>query len=327
MKKFFVVLFAFTILAGCAGMSGTEGDSTKQWIKIDSSKSSFDGGAKDVCYRLNIRFNPPQALNGINTDAACITKCCWYSEHKTVTINLNDAFAGDLAENGAAYKYTPEKLTFYISYSSFLNTIHGRIEPKSALKSDGLIKLDYTEIKNQNSYLNVGNERVKAAVYDEETGKNTHSVYLFKKDNPAQNKSASAASGAMPNQEQPSNFINAQEREEYLQKILAYEREQAVALLKRFYNKDIDAYIMTIDKAQKSKGMILLANDRNWITTKIGYPIYRVACKVNGKLGKTSATMKNYPMDCGVYEVHLDEQTVKPVDSIGRNIATGEYKN
>jgi hypothetical protein len=325
MKKIFLLLPIFMTITGCVAMSGADGDSTKQWLKIVSSKSALTGGAEDVCYRLDIKFNPPQAADGINTDAACITKCCWYSEHKTVTINLNDNFARDLAQTGVARRYAPEKLNFYISYSSFLNTIHGRVEPKSALKSGGLIKLNYTELKNQDPYLTVGHEQVNAVVFDEERGKNTYSTNLFKKGSPTGNNFAAARENT--DGEQPSNFIDAQEREEYLQKILSYERERSVMLLKRFYNKDIDAYIMAADKAQKSKGMVLLANDRNWLTTKIGYPIYRVACKVNGKLGKTRQTMKDYPLDCGIYEVRLDEQTVKPVDSIARSIATGEYRN
>ena len=84
---------------------------------------------------------------------------------------------------------------------------------------------------------------------------------------------------------------------------------------------------MDIDKAQKRKGLVLMANDRNWLTIKTGSPVYKVTCRVNGRLGATPQDMKDYPISCGVYEVNLDEQTVMPKDTDARTIVSGEYKN
>ena len=117
------------------------------------------------------------------------------------------------------------------------------------------------------------------------------------------------------------------ERQELLQKKLSYERRQAVLLVKRFYGKEIDSYILAIDKAKRAQGLVLMSNDRDWTTVKTGTPIYKVTCKVNGKLGKTASTMKNFPISCGSYEVDLDEKTVNPIDTAARSIVNGEYIN
>ncbi|MDR0734923.1 MAG: hypothetical protein LBG16_04480 [Elusimicrobiota bacterium] len=314
MKKLSVLLAAAVALCACVGMSTSDGDSTKQWIKIDSSKTSLSGKIEDVCYRLDLRFSPPQAAYGFNRDLACVNKCCWYSERKMVVINPNEYFARDMASAGRAIKYAPEKITFEMSYSSFLNTIHGRAEPKNALKSGGIIMLEGTEVRQQAPYLPIGQEPYKTAVYDD-TAAARDGTYLFDGQKP---KTAEV--------ETPS-FNDERERAEELEKKLAYERNQAVLLLKRFYNKDIDAYIQSIDKAQRAKGQVLLANDRQWITDKIGSPVYKVSCKVNALLGKTRAAMKPYPIDCGAYRVDLDEKTVIPADTSARAIVAGEYRN
>ncbi|MDR1123030.1 MAG: hypothetical protein LBL61_00065 [Elusimicrobiota bacterium] len=312
MKKLLVLLAACAALCACVGMSTTDGDSTKEWIKIDSSKSSLGGKVEDVCYRLDLRFSPPQAAYGFNRDLACVSKCCWYSERKSVSINPNEYFARDMASSGRAVKYTPEKITFEMSYSSFLNTIHGRAEPKSALKSGGLIVLEGVEVKQDSHYLPIGQEPYKIAVYDD--AENAHGgTYLFK--------------NQKPDTDETISFNDERERAEELQKKLVYERNQAVLLLKRFYNKDIDTYIHSIDKAQRAKGQVLLANDRQWITDKIGSPVYKVVCRVNAQLGKTRASMKPYVIDCGAYRVDLDEKTVTPADAVARAVVAGEYKD
>lgn len=425
MKNFLAVFCTVLLLAGCTTMGTSDGDSTKDWIKIDSSKQDLDGKIMDICYRLDIRFNPPDAIYDINPDMACITKCCWYGERNKVEINMNDNFARNLAIHGRAVKYTPEKLTFHLSYSSFLNTIHGRVEPRGVLKSGGLIMLKTEEFTTQSSRLPVSNEPVSAKIYGEDSA--VVGTYLFKSTPAATGEVAKAEAEAVkamaaeqplpppppPAPEPEPQFIEAQSvlaaaaqkpepapapqivaakiapvvvvpkplpapvpppspvqqsaaaknipplasgqpippspgrplyeetkeppqmpasgnlraREEYYQKQLAYEREQAVLLLKRFYNTDIDAYIMSLDKNYKEKGQILLANDRSWATTKVGSPIFRVTCKVNGQLGKTQKTMKPHPIACGVFQVDLDDQTVIPIDVLARSIVSGEYKD
>ena len=149
MKRFLPLIFAAFALCGCVSSMDTGStETTKTWIKIDSARRDLDGDIIDVCFRLDLRFSPPQAAYGFNTDYACITKCCWYGERRQVVINTNENFARALALNGRAIKYTPETITIDINYSSFFNSIHGRVNPKKAVKSGGLVLLEAKEIIN-----------------------------------------------------------------------------------------------------------------------------------------------------------------------------------
>lgn len=337
MKRIYILLTATALLGGCVGMNYSDGDSTKQWLKVVSSQKDMDGNVTDVCYRLDLKFNPAEAITRLDTDMSCITKCCWYSERKSVELNFNAAFPDEMVRNAIAKKYSPETIKFYISYSPFLDTIHGRVSQKSALSRDGLVTLEYTEVKDTDRYLKIGHDDLRAASFD---GDAREGSYLFNSD--AQKQAAKEAQAARPITAAPSpatvatqqqarqqvqNTVSTDEREALLQQKLKYERNQAVLLVKRFYDQKIDAYIMSIDKTQKRKGLVLMANDRNWVTVKTGSPVYKVTCLVNGKLGSAQQNMKDYPIACGVYEVNLDDQTVLPKDTDARTIVSGEYNN
>ena len=331
------------LICGCVGMSTTDGDSTKQWITIVSSKSDLDGSTADVCYKLNLRFNPEEAENRIDTDKACITRCCWYSENKLVQMDFNDGFAEELVQNGAAKKYEPELLTIRVNYSPFLKTIHGKADQKGVLKSDGLVQLDYDQVSRPEQFLDLDFGTQTPKQYeDTDIYKGSYLFTAQKNDAEAKAKEqiaqANQARAAQAQEEKAAEEKTAEtaaaggdldeaERQELLQKKLAYERRQAVLLVKRFYNKEIDSYILAIDKAKRAQGLVLMSNDRDWTTVKIGTPIYKVTCKVNGKLGKTASTMKDFPISCGSYEVDLDEKTVTPTDTAARSIVNGEYIN
>lgn len=349
MKKILPVIIMPLLICGCVGMSTTDGDSTKQWITIVSSKSDLDGSTADVCYKLNLRFNPEEAENRIDTDKACITRCCWYSENKLVQMDLNEGFAEELVQNGTAKKYEPEILTIRIRYSPFLKTIHGKADQKGVLKSDGLVQLDYDQVTKPEQFLDLDFGTQTPKQY-EDTDIHKGS-YLFTKQKNEADANAQAEAKAKEQIAQANKVRAAQaaeektaekeqaeakasygdldeaERQELLQKKLAYERRQAVLLVKRFYNKEIDSYILAIDKAKRAQGLVLMSNDRDWTTVKTGTPIYKVTCKVNGKLGKTASTMKDFPISCGSYEVDLDEKTVTPIDTAARSIVNGEYIN
>ena len=121
MRKLLPFVLMPLLLSGCVGMSTTDGDSTRQWISIVSSKKDLDNSNADVCYQLDLRFNPPTAEDRIDTDRACITRCCWYIEHKNVQLNFNDNFVEELLEYGVARKYIPDTVNIIVNYSSFLS--------------------------------------------------------------------------------------------------------------------------------------------------------------------------------------------------------------
>lgn len=327
MRKFLpTILLMPLLICGCVGMSTTDGSSTKQWISIVSSKSDLDGSTADVCYKLNLRFNPAEAEDRIDTDRACITRCCWYSENKSVQMDFNAGFADDLVENGTAKKYEPEILTVNVSYSPFLKTIHAKAEQKGVIKSDGIVQLEYDQVTKPDQFLDLDFGTQTAKLYRNSDTK--QGTYLFSPEKQPDN-TPEIYTDIKTDDEEETNYndLSDSARQELLKKKLSYERRQAVLLLKRFYNKEIDAYILAIDKAKRAQGLVLMSNDRDWTTVKIGTPIYKVTCKVNGKLGKTPSTMKEFPISCGSYEVNLDEKTVTPIDTAAISIVNGEYMN
>ena len=443
MKKLFNLMAVILPLCACAGVSSFDGNSTKQWIVIDSSKQDLEGKTIDVCYRLDVRFSPQEATQRFDTDKACMTRCCWYSQTKSIILNLNTDFAKELAQNESANKYTLDTLTFNIRYSNLLDTIHASVKPSSVMRSDGLISLDYTKVNNDSGLLKVDLGDFKPYDYSNEADGHK-GQYLFKDQEAAMQEHEQAINElkelseyqkvdtgltpgevpvekaappakqealvlteevVLPNQqktiigtlqtqadkeaaqkalqeqiakeeaqktlqaqvareeaqktlqaqvarEEAQKTLQAQnqkleqeiektenvffstevynlndpaQRQELLEKKLAYERSQAVALLKQFYEQDIDAYIRHLDKKEAKKGYVLLANDREWQTTKIGYPIYKVKCSVKGKLGKTQNSMKDYPIPCGIYEVNLDKKSVLPRDVNAITIINKDY--
>ena len=434
MKRLFNLMVVILPFCACAGVSSFDGNSTKQWITIDSSKQDLEGKTIDVCYRLDVRFSPEEVLQRFDTDKACITKCCWYSDTKTIILHLNSDFAQELAKNGSANKYTNDTLTFNIRYSNLLDTIHATLKPNSVLRSDGLITLDYTKVNSDSGLLKIDLGDFKPYDYSKEADGHK-GQYLFEDQEKAMAEHQAAVkelremaeyqkvdtgltpgeqvvekttaapvltaqetivlkeSAAAPAQKtviatlqtqadkeaqqkalqaqaqlqaqlqetqktlqeqqlKAQNALQAQnikaepevyqtenvyfstevynlndpaQRQILLDKKLAYERTQAVELLKRFYEQDIDAYIRHLDKEQAAKGNVLLANDREWKTTKIGYPVYKVSCSVKGKLGKTQNSMKDYPISCGTYEVNLDKKSVLPKDITAITIVNKDY--
>ena len=406
MKKLFILFAVISTICACAGVSSYDGDSTREWVYIESSKQDLEGKTIDVCYRFDVRFSPQEATERFDTDKACMTKCCWYSDTKKIILNLNMDFAKELAQQGQANKYTADTLTFTVRYSNFLNTLHASVTPSSVMRSDGLINLDYTLVRDDKGLLKIDLGDLKVKDYSQEEDAHKGS-YLYKEQEKAMREyqenlehlkemseyqrvdtgrtetkealpqtketvieeeqivlsTPKTVIGTLQTQEAKQqvqikqevkevqtssvkemqkpqiteqenvfyttevyNLNDPAQRQELLEKKLAYERSQAVSLLKQFYEQDIDEYVRFVDKQQASKGYVLLANDRQWKTTKIGYPIYRVNCSVKGKLGKTKNNMKAYPLPCGIYEVDLDEKTVLPRDITAITIVNKDYK-
>ena len=406
MKKLFIFFAVYLTLCACAGMSSYDGNSTKQWINIESSKQDLEGKTIDVCYTLDVRFSPVEATQRFDTDKACITKCCWYSDTKKIVLNLNADFGIELKEKGYANKYSQDTLIFNVRYSNLLDTIHASVNPSSVMRSDGLITLDYSRVNGDNGLLNLGLGDLTIKDYDQEEDNGHKGRYLYKEQEDAMTQHQEALNeltemqeyqkvdtGITPGEPEPApketslqeedfNFEeetlsysqtqktaigtlqtqsktsankiaqdyeekeeekpqfkqqdtystkvydlnDPDQRQELLEKKLAYERNQAVALLKQFYEQDIDEYIRFVDKQQTAKGYTLLTNDREWKTTKIGYPIYKVKCNVKGKIGKTQNNMKDYPVPCGIFEVYLDDKKVLPRDITAITIVNKDYK-
>lgn len=112
-----------------------------------------------------------------------------------------------------------------------------------------------------------------------------------------------------------------------LKKKLAYERKEAVKLLKRFYGDEIDAYLRALDKYKRTEGKVLFTGDKIWQAAKIGTTVYQIDCNVKGGVASigTKVATEDYPIYCGSYIVDLDEKTVEARDSMAQRIALKDY--
>ncbi len=293
----------------------------------------LDGNILDVCYRFNFQFNPPEALKKIDTNRACITKCCWASDVKVTQLDFNKTFVNELVNQGKAVKYTPDNIVITVSYSPVIRAVHGKITPKDIVTDGNIINMGVTEVNSPQTVSKVAaDSELTEREYPEDpledgylykTNRNERGAVFGKK--LMTTSTTIEADGTVSRTTVVERKKTPMSRQKALNKMLAQERQQAVKLVKRFFDQDIDAYIMAIDKSKRSQGLVLLANKRNWETVKTATDSYEVTCKVEGQLGKDLKTMQPHPIDCGVYQADLANQKVAPKDIVAKAILDKTY--
>ena len=160
MRKLLIFTFCL-VLASCAGTRTLDGETTKNWVKIVSSKIDRAGNVQDVCFLLDLSFYPGTAYERVkNNPNSCLDECCWYSENKTVEYYFNDGFLKDLKEQGVSRRYSPDHIKIKMKYAPFLNRLSAKAESYDGISKDGIIKLEYddvvdSEILNDESFSEV----------------------------------------------------------------------------------------------------------------------------------------------------------------------------
>ena len=415
MRKLFILSFCI-LFAACAGNRTLDGETTKNWVKIVSSKVDNTGTVRDVCFLLNLSFYPETVYERVHHNpATCMEQCCWYSENKNVDFYFNDGFAKDLADFGTARRYNPDHIRIKMNYAPFLNRLSASTTSTDIISKDGVIKLKYEDVKSESNMLNSKFQEVNAKVYtdsdvsrgadfkvsDKGRGASSYKTISMSGVNRAEllaqaqaeeekgrahaeeiaNIYTEVSNGEVIMQSAPLEIqtenlpknveikqtviketekktdkakeviydVQKTSAEETkvaviekslqdsevrldaltLKQKLAYERKQAVNLLKRFYGEEIDSYLRFLDKSKKEEGQVLLTNDRVWRAKKIGTPVYQVECKVNGKIALLGAEADTptteYPISCGTFIVDLDEKTVEAKDALAKKIAQKKY--
>ncbi len=165
MRKLFILTFCVALCA-CAGTRTIDGETTKNWVKIVSSRTDNSGNVKDVCFILNLSFYPGSAYDRVkNNPNSCLEQCCWYSENKTVDFYFNDGFTKDLEEYGVSRRYYPDHISIKMNYASFVNRLSARATSADAISTDGVIKLDFEDVVKAEEILNEDFSKYQAKVY------------------------------------------------------------------------------------------------------------------------------------------------------------------
>jgi len=167
MRKLLILTLCLALCA-CAGTRTLDGETTKNWVKIVSSRMDNSGNIKDVCYVFDLTFDPGTAYDRIKDQPnSCLEKCCWYSENKTVSYDFNDGFTQDLSDKGTSRRYYPDTVTITMNYASFVNRLSARAS-SDVISRDGVVKLDYEDIESPEEIINADFNKYDAKVYTKE---------------------------------------------------------------------------------------------------------------------------------------------------------------
>ena len=167
MRKLFILTFCLALCA-CAGTRTLDGETTKNWVKIVSSKTDNSGNIKDVCFIFDLSFDPGTAYDRVQDQPnSCLDQCCWYSENKTVDLYFNNGFIKDLEEKGTSRRYYPDHVTITMNYASFVNRLSARAS-SDVISRDGIVKLDFEDLDNPAEILNEDFNKYSEKVYTQE---------------------------------------------------------------------------------------------------------------------------------------------------------------
>jgi len=295
MKRFLLVLCVLAA-AGCNTNPLTYDSayaSNKNWLEVVTDRKDWEGTQTDSCYKFNFKFLPPDAAARVTGNLSCISQCCWRSSVPEAVLDFNAGFKQDLAKNGVARLYTPGKIRIKIKYSGVLGLITASVTPGGAIRRDGTIKLKYKEVTD---------DAVLTRLNAQQTARQ-------------ETASAQAYIAAQLEQQQ-----KARDAAEVQRLTFEADKNRSADYVKRIYGQSIDNYLYTLDLQQRQKGYVLINADKDWKVVPFNNN-FLVGCTSRSKLGKTQNAMKDYPIDCGVWLVDLNNSSVTPYNTLAQQIA------
>ena len=303
MKK--VISFAICLcgLAACYTPLNNSGvATTKPWLEVSGNKTDFNGKQYDSCSQFKLRFWPPEAVEKLDLQDACISTCCWSSDKETVTLDLNKNFETDLAVYGRARKYTPDTITLRTHYANWLNTMRVTVSPRGVITNDGLVKLTYQEYENPTRLAQLAEQarqqaqRRQAQLMKQNQAQETAPVSTV-----TQPKNTTAKPASSTKQ---STIPTAPETQNMLAKSLVQHKA----------GTKIDMYFYKMDKQYKKQGAFFLLSERLLYTQPAENDSFIVSCVAKARTGLDAAHLQSSTFSCGQWLADLSAQTVTPYD-------------
>ncbi len=293
MKKW--VLYAIILcLAGCYTPLNNSGVSTtKQWLEVPGKRVDFDGKQYDSCVQFNLRFWPQEAAERLDLQESCVSACCWRSERDEITLDFNKNFEQELHTYGVARKYSPEKITLKVTHSNLVNVTKVTIDPRGAVKNNGLVKLSYTTVRDEKRLAEIEQE----LAWQEEFMP-AHEETAPAAVRPAGTKKMSSAS-------KPAQDVNLL---------------RAKALVQRKAGTQIDNYFYHMNKTYQAAGALFLLSSRMFTAQRQADGTYRVICHAKARTGVDEKHLNASDFPCGVWLADLATQIVLPDDAKARQI-------
>ena len=281
-------------LAGCYTPLNNSGvATTKQWLEVPGKRVDFDGKQYDSCVRFNLRFWPQEAVERLDLQESCISACCWRSERDVITLDFNKNFEQELRTYGVARKYSPEKITLKVTHSNLVNVTKVTIDPRSAIKNSGLIKLSYETVRDEKRLAEIEQE---LALQAEITPMQDEQTPVAR---PASAKKTSVVA-------KPARDVSLL---------------RAKALVQRKVGTQIDSYFYHMNKAYQAQGALFLLSARLLEPQLQPDGTYRVTCHAKARTGIDEKHLNSSNFPCGVWLADLATQIVLPDDAKARQIA------
>ena len=287
MKKILSGAIFVFLLGGCYTPLNNSGvATTKPWLEVSGKKLDFDGKQYDSCYQFNIHFWPPEAIEQIDLQEACISACCWRSDKAEVTLDFNKNFEKNLAYYGRANKYSPGRITLKVTHSNLVNTTKVTVSPKGAISNNGLVKLSYKEHENPTRLA-----QIEAASPRLQTQRNAYLIEQrqqqeeAEKQNQKQTKETQAAETMVKN------------------------------LLLRKAGSKIDAYFYEMNKTYKKQGAVFMLSDRILNVSPLNTQgDYTISCHAKARTGVNAKKLNSSTFSCGRWRISLEDASVIPDD-------------
>lgn len=291
MKKMLCFATALLCISGCYTPLNNSGvATTKSWLEILAKKTDFDGKQYDSCYRFDVRFWPQEAARQLDLKEACISACCWRGDKEEVVLDFNKNFDAELAATGRARKYSPGKITLKVTHANWINTSKVTVSPKSAITTNGLIKLSYKEYENPTRITELQEQARQAqarAQAAQVAAASRQTVTAFAKATAAKTSPKTAVTHTVSSHD-----------------------EVAKLILQQKAGKKIDNYFYHMDKTYRKQGAVFMLSERYFTVQKDG----SITCNAKARTGLDTANLKASTFSCGTWLVDEAANTVTPLD-------------
>ncbi len=306
MKK--VLLGAIVILlGGCyTPMNNSGVATTKPWIEIPGKRVDFDGKQYDSCVRFDLRFWPQEAAERLDLQKSCITSCCWRSEQSEIVLDFNQKFDEEMEKYGHARKYTPGKITLKVTHSNLVNVTKVKTTPQGVIKNNGLVKLSYKEVRDEERIEQLAKQRAYRArqAYQEaaRTYEEPEAVTPLSQTRPAVSAKPTPAARPVP--------VPAQTGETL-----------AKSILQRQFGAKIDTYFYQMNKTYRKQGALFILSSRLLLPSQQPDGTYLITCHAKARTGIDEKHLNPSDFPCGVWLVDLASQMVLPQDKKAKQIS------
>lgn len=293
-KNLPVTVFCISlVLTGCATMAGLERGVTKPWVEIEMKKRNLEGSVYDVCYKLDLYFPSKEARNTIDTYAACIDTCCWYSKKKEVVLDFNQNFKSDLALYGIGHKFTVSKLKIKMHRTKLVHFMTAKAEPE-IINKKGYIKISHDTI--------IDDERIIELDKLEKLKEKQRFLAQKRKTELAKKRQTGG------------------KEKKRISEDIATGESYALALVKRKISPKLENITSRIKNYAAQNNLIANIEGETWITKSVSRNKYKVTCIIRAEVGAIPQQVQEKWISCGTWSANTKTRKITPADNTAKQL-------